>query len=346
MKVYYHPYTLKPRHALGSLTGKQPNKPARHGALLRVHFAEGWVGFADCFPWPELGDLPLIEQLSRLKQGLLTPLTQRSFSFARVDGEARSKSISLFTGLSLPHNHTLLTSVQELTPQFLSQAAQLGFRRVKLKCGLNLSSEIHQLKFITPDLISLGMKLRLDFNHALKNKNNLDDFLKACTRTLDQIEFIEDPYPFCAEGWAEIQSHFGVELALDQLPPNLEIPHDARKSFSVWVIKPAAQDPLALIPKAQHLGVDLVITSYLDHPLGQLSAAWVAASLHSQAPHLLRECGLLSQTAYEPHPASHELFSQGPKLLAPQGYGLGLDSFLSSIHWEPLYEGSELILEH
>jgi O-succinylbenzoate synthase len=342
LKVYFHPYTLKPLRSLGSLAVGSQLKPPRNGVLLQVDFGKNKIGFADCFPWPELGDLTLNEQLNLLKEGSLTPLTHQCFEFARADAEARFEKRSLFEGLTIPKSHALLTSTEDLSPQFLDQSADDGFLRIKLKCGSDLNKEIHHLKAITPNLKSLGIKLRLDFNHSLKNKDRLEFFLKSIPDTLRDIEFIEDPYPFSFKGWSEIQSRYSVELALDHFDPKMEIPSKLSEAISVWVIKPAVQDSAKMIKQAKKLGVSVVITSYLDHPLGQLSAAWVAAYTQSQPNSPLRECGLLSHTAYEPHLASRFLKSSGPQLLTPEGTGFGLDDFLASLHWELLMASHSL----
>src|SRR5712692_10341282 len=89
-------YTLVPRRALNARSVAAP----RHGSLLRVD-----DGFADLFPWPELGDVPLDEQLALLERGLTTPLTSRSLQLASVDGAARRAGRSLFEGLMIPDSH-------------------------------------------------------------------------------------------------------------------------------------------------------------------------------------------------------------------------------------------------
>ena len=84
-RVKIHLYTLTPRGAPNSRT----TGSARTGALLRVEFADEEIGYADCFPWPELGDAPLSAQLNSIKTGYLTPVTARSLYFASKDAQAR-----------------------------------------------------------------------------------------------------------------------------------------------------------------------------------------------------------------------------------------------------------------
>ena len=74
--------------------------PTRRGALVRVG-----NGFADVHPWPELGDAPLERQLTMLARGETTALTRRSLELARIDSDARARSVSLFAGLTIPLSH-------------------------------------------------------------------------------------------------------------------------------------------------------------------------------------------------------------------------------------------------
>ena len=67
---------------------------AREGALVNI---DG--GYASIFPWPELGDQPLREQLESLRSDFLTPLTQQAIFFAKIDADARQKKTSLFKDL-------------------------------------------------------------------------------------------------------------------------------------------------------------------------------------------------------------------------------------------------------
>src|SRR5947207_12510223 len=91
---FYWRYELVPKRRLSAIAGR------RVGALIRIS-----DGFADVHPWPELGDLPLDEQLSLLARGVTTPLTARSLCFAALDAEARAASRNLFEGLTIPPSH-------------------------------------------------------------------------------------------------------------------------------------------------------------------------------------------------------------------------------------------------
>jgi O-succinylbenzoate synthase len=66
------------------------------GALLKFQWNSDQIGYADCFPWPELGDATLDEQLASLKKREVTSLLERSITFAKVDAEARAAGKSVW----------------------------------------------------------------------------------------------------------------------------------------------------------------------------------------------------------------------------------------------------------
>ena len=74
----------------------------------------------------------------------------------------------------------------------------------------------------------------------------------------------------------------------------------------------------------------IVITSYMDHPMGQFGAAYFAA-LHP-AP----RCGLFTHVLYEKNEFSERIVSDGARLLAPEGTGIGFDDLLEHLPWKRL----------
>jgi o-succinylbenzoate synthase len=122
----------------------------RKGALLRVN----GKGYADCHPWPELGDAPLQKQLELLRKGVTTPLTAQSLFFASIDAQAREKGISLFHNLIIPPSHMLVKVGDHISP---------GTNCIKLKVGIDVPKEIEYLNTFKGESI----KIRLDFNEGI-----------------------------------------------------------------------------------------------------------------------------------------------------------------------------------
>jgi O-succinylbenzoate synthase len=115
------------------------------------------------------------------------------------------------------------------------------------------------------------VRLRLDFN------NDGEAFARiASTLPRERIDFVEDPCPYDAVAWGEIR-HRGFRLALDR--------HVATEAVDVLVVKPAVQE----VPD---VAIPIIITSYMDHPIGQLHAAYIAANS-------TETCGLVTHVLYE-----------------------------------------------
>ena len=297
-------------------------RPPRQGALLRVEFEEGSIGYADCHPWESLGDLPLSEQLHLLREGKLTALTSRTLHFARLDAEARGKGINLFTALAVPKNHFLIVDLRRFETEDIKKLLQQGFERLKIKLGEALLEESQLLKKLLPSLEGTACRVRLDFNNRL-SQAQFEAFLIGCETLLQRIEFCEDPFPYESAAWKQVQERFGIALACDQ---GSERAIGSGESAAVIVVKPAVQDERVFLKVAK--SQKIVVTSYLDHPLGQMSAAYAAGWLNQQLPQQVITCGLLSHQVYSPTPYSLEWSCHGPQFLNPAGTGFGFDRLL------------------
>jgi o-succinylbenzoate synthase len=272
----------------------------RKGALLRVSFEDGRIGYADCHPWPELGDWPLKTQLDLLRCGRRTNLLQRSLQFASIDADARAEKRNLFTGLPLPVSHWLIH--EESYPD--------DFQFFKIK-------SVELAKRMAPRLRN-DQRIRLDLNHRLSYLE-FTDFLDGFRDFLPYFDFFEDPFPFDRKLWDKIENEYGIALALDRAPPE--------EAFSIRIIKPAVDDP-NLVDRCKRR----IFTSYLDHPLGQLGAAYEAARHGTN-----EACGLLSHVVYKPNSFSERLHIDRGVLIPPaDGYGFGFDDLLHEQVWTAL----------
>ena len=299
--IRFWKYELLPRARVGLGKGRP-----RRGALIRLG-----MGVADVHPWPELGDAPLETQLEGLKSGRPTELTKASLRFATLDGQARARGVSLFEGLTIPASHFLLADDSRQVPQ--------GFDTVKVKLGGAAASDSLRLSQLE------DLRLRLDFNAQL-DCDTVETFLRTLpSDTLARIEFVEDPCPYDGAVWKRLKDATGCRLALDR---GVE-----REGVDVHIVKPAVQDAFEAIDSIAFA----VVTSYLDHPIGQLGAAWVAARLAGQYPSKVStRCGLLTHVLYENDPFIERMRSAGPLLIAPAGTGIGFDDLIERLPWERL----------
>ena len=294
----------------------------RPGALLQITFPSGKTGFADCFVWPELGDLPLKQQLDQLAAGVLTPITSCAIELAKIDADARSDKKMILSKTPLPRSHLLITDLLNCTCEEVQKVMQQGFTHVKLKVGRSLDQEakkIHEL------FSNASLKLRLDFNEML-TADQFAIYLQSIETLKKQIDFIEDPFPFHPGEWKRFQDE-GWTLACDR---QADLAYDLSESARVLIVKPA------LVPfKEWQRGQNQtrIATSYLGHPLGQVAAALAAVKLDPSC-HFVH--GLHSHLAYQPTPLSRQLNGESPEFISPSGTGFGFDEDLANLTWEIL----------
>ena len=315
-------YELRPRTA----ANVKASRASRVGALLKVG-----EGFADVHPWPELGDLPLGGQLALLASGTTTPLTRASLDLARKDGEARAAGKSLFDGLTIPDSHYLqLMAEGEMDVHVL---ARQGFARFKVKAGKDLQTERAWIRNVLSkiDETRVALKMRIDFNASVTFPQ-IETFLSFIPMNLrTHIDFLEDPIPYDAGLWQELRDAYGIRFAAD-----FEKPGGHCRGIDVLVIKPARENVAAQLALAEAHRLRVVLTSSLDHPVGQMGAAFEAACVLRDRPHLLDDCGLLSHDIYLPDAFSERISMDGPRLIAPSGTGIGFDDLLAALPWERL----------
>ncbi|MDB4541319.1 hypothetical protein N9192_00315 [Akkermansiaceae bacterium] len=258
-------------------------------------------GFGCLHPWPELGDPTLEECLA----DWTLPLSRRALACVAADGVAREKGVSLFKGLRVPKSHATLPIANH---QVIEQAIQNGFSILKIKA----KGELGDQKKLIGDFPNL--KWRIDFNGTadLKKITNEVRGLEA------QIDFIEDPVPYDLGRWNRFEKETGIALANDR-----EV--EANANCGVHVIKPALNEIDLLMMRSGRK----VVTSYMDHPIGQCFAAYEAARLGAT-----ELCGLQTHGLFERGAFTEALGAVGPEFQIPDGAGLGFGDLLEALDWE------------
>ena len=303
--VDYWQYQLTPKRRLSAIAAGGP----RRGALIRV---DG--GFADVHPWPELGDLPLDEQLALLARGETTPLTRSSLEFATFDAAARRDGRSLFEGLTIPPSH------------WPGPDPPPAFDTAKLK-GI--------------DRIPDHVRLRIDFNATLA----AEEFVQiAATLPRERIDFIEDPCAYDPDVWREFREQTGLRLALDRAASSPQhrqecLCHTGKTTDPMWhrhscLCSADSYDVLIVKPALEEIPctyAGIVVTSYMDHPIGQLGAAYAAATAN-----ITSTCGLITHVLYENDPFIERMHIDGTRLVPPGGTGWGFDDLLENLPWQSL----------
>jgi O-succinylbenzoate synthase len=284
------------------------------GALVRWH-----DGFGCLQPWPEFGHAPLAEHLASLAGGNPTALSRRTLDCCTADGAARRRGENLFRGMRIPPSHATLPALP--SPEECDALCAQGFFSAKLKVpGTNRIDWIRE--FIELASRDDSLLFRLDFNASCTAAEFHRFVMELPAAVRERIEFAEDPAPYDSGQWRALRQMTKVPLAIDWIttssPP-------APDSFDLQVFKPACQE---IPPEPGRF----VITSAMDHPVGQLFAAWEAARRFDQVD----VCGLLTHPLFEPDAFLERMRSDGPFLLPPEGTGLGFDDLLEKLPWKRL----------
>lgn len=340
MKIWYCPYQLNwadqlPGKSQGSLLrDAELKKSPRYGALLRIE-KKGVCGYSDLHPWIEFGDVDLESELKYLKSGNLTRLSKRAMHFAQLDLEAREKNQNLFSQKEIPESHGLLMVEPELWQLGLKGYLQDGFRVLKIKLGQNLKEELRELNRLSKDLSEAW--LRLDFNARVSAEQILEFFAELDLNLRTRVEFIEDPISWNGPAWSDLQKKIKIPLAFDHPSLNSTVESFIEMvSPQNWlVVKPAVQDPFVLHQIVGPSRLRVCVTSYLDHPVGQMFAAFEAAKW-AETYDGVGTCGLLSHSVYQKNSFSEMLGGQCPQLFPPEGTGIGFDQILEAQDWKCL----------
>lgn len=318
LPIYVHEYVLRSGVALNAVSRRREFA----GALIRVNEGYGCV-----HPWPEFGDVTVAEQLRLLREGVMTPVTAMALRCAEIDGAARRAGESLFEGREIPRSHYSWSFAQEAEPQRHRVLAE-GWPAIKAKGVANHDETTRFLAECAKAFAAQEVRLRVDFNGVL-DRLAFEQFIKCLpTPVRERLDFVEDPFPYDAEAWDAVRQRWGVKLALDKGWK------DGTHGFDAVVVKPARRD--WRLVAAQHPQRRLVLTSAMDHALGQMFAAYEAALALAEGQ-ALDFCGLCTEHLFEPDVFFERVQSSGGYLSADRsGGGLGFGDVLEQLSWKRL----------
>lgn len=311
--IWISPYKLRSRGFLNAISARREFE----GVLIRVGDGYGCI-----HPWPELGDPSLGKCIEDLKGRRFWPIVRRALRCAEFDHIARTAEESLFEEMEVPASHATLVSANA---KELALAVEAGFTSVKMKAGRDTVKEGVFLAEMAAEFPPL--KWRLDFNESL-TPEQMEDFVVSLPEKVKRaIDFLEDPTPFSETAWSALWKKHRIPLAVDKESG------PQRKAAQFTVIKPAVDEPFLLCEAAFMNGQGLVITSYMDHPLGQAFAAWEAARTELIFPGSVRTCGLQTHHLFEKNAFTEALGEWKPAFTIPGGTGLGFNDQLAALTW-------------
>ncbi len=322
-KVYVHQYVMFSRTGLNSRS-----RATEHvGALIRVD-VDDVSGYACLHPWVELGDLSLEELLSHLAVGRMSRQIKCAIECADADRSARLKGVSLFSGLDVPLSHaTIVGGIEKV-----ELAVEAGFDTVKLKMGRDIAADVSLLKEVNTNFPEL--MIRIDFN-GMVGFSELEILLNEIGEvTRRRLDYIEDPLAIGDNRWSLFRDQYGLKVGIDRGVEDIE------GEFDISVVKPAINDLSKIASAAQKSRRSMVVTSYMDHPIGQSYAAYCAGMLNSSHSGIVNpRCGLLTHGLYEPTDFTILLGGSGPKwsgIEGASGIGLGFDDLLEKLDWKKI----------
>jgi O-succinylbenzoate synthase len=326
IQIFSCSYTLRPLTSLNAITPVME----REGALLKVQWPDGKIGYADLHPWPELGDAPLQAHLNDLAKGRISSLVEQSMWLARRDAQMRANKKNYFDdGLPLKNNY-ILNNVKGVVPGFLDEIKDQGFSTIKIKTGRDLKEEIAFLTHVA----AAGFKIRLDFN-AIGSWQVFEKFMAQIPPTvLPFIEYIEDPFPYDAKAWREAQRL--APIAVDNEYHKVRWNLNEKPPFDVMVVKPARVDVDKAVEYCKKWNLKMTITSSMDHPVGVAHAIGVAMELKRLHGEMILDAGCMTHRLYQMDIFTTELFTQGPYFAKGRGYGVGFENALKVMPWHPL----------
>lgn len=288
MEVLVSPYELK------KISGG-----IQEGALIKV-VSDGMWGVADLCPHPRLGDSVWQDELK--EEGLLF---KRALQLANEDLMARKNKTSLLQNKNILNNY-LVTDIFETD----FSRKDFSGQTVKVKCGDRIEELAAKLNGIDGDI-----KLRLDFNAALKPAE-FETFLSLLSEAIKKkIEYIEDPTVLSPE-WRKWN-------ALIPLASDWQKTTD--RSFATFrIVKPSRENIPADL-------TNCTFTSAMDHAVG-VAHGLRLAQLHSE-----RTAGFLTLGLYEPTEFNKYFVVNGERInfsaLALQDDGIGMTADLNKLHW-------------
>jgi hypothetical protein len=366
--IHLHRYHLVLRRAWGSALSRS----VREGALLRLRMQDGVVGHADLFSWPELGDAAAEDLLQKLEEALsavrkdekrssraieaegfsddqllkfqrhlqeIADMDQRFRLLPRLVDAATTEVRATRENRPVLHgsitNHLTVLSVVDLTTGDVLDARRGNFPALKVKthAGLEDADSLARLQGHWRML-----RLRLDCNERSDRETLLRFLDRLPIRLLQQIDFIEDPFPFDLSQWRKFHDETGIRLALDRPTMRLSVNQSLEVLGSgaaqVYIHKPQ-WTPTSFAKRVCDFGIETVVTSALGHPVGNLFAASVAAEIAPNAVH-----GCLTHVVYRDDEISNSLLASkqvNASRMFGNGVGYGIPAkTLQQLRWTSL----------
>ena len=226
-------------------------------------------------------------------------LFERALELAKQDLEARKTKIKLNSG-KVVKNHFLIPDYRSVNAASYGHTVKIKGHRDIVPLANFLNKSAFQFRSI-----------RLDFNSSL-TADLYDQFVGLLSEDAkNKIECVEDPYPFDQARWEK---------------SNLTLAQDFEKAPG-W--------PYRVQKPARHK-VDqdsLYLTSAMDHPIGIVHGL-IEAQKHPHKTH-----GFMTLDQYEESSfLKYFNIQKGEMSFDSDGYGIGFETELNNLIWDPLID--------
>ncbi|MBC7754805.1 MAG: AMP-binding protein [Moraxellaceae bacterium] len=227
------------------------------------------------------------------------PLFARALELAKQDLEARKNKIKLNSG-KVVKNHFLIPDYRSVNVASYGQTVKIKGHRDIVPLAEFLNKSAFHFRSI-----------RLDFNSSL-TADLYDQFVALLTVDVkNKIECVEDPFPFDQARWEK--SNLTLAQDFEKAP---DWPHRVQK------------------PARHRVDQDsLYLTSAMDHPIGIVHGL-IEAQKHPQKTH-----GFMTLDQYEESSfLKYFNIQNGEMSFDSDGYGIGFETELNNLIWEPLID--------
>ena len=295
-QVWFHHYELKKN---ASLNAHDKISKSKKGLLIKIEDDFGNYGISELSTWLEFGDLNLHDEI-----GTQGKLYRQAITRAEIDLEARKNKIKLISEKPVLNN--ILISDFKSYSQKLNLATTY---KIKGNHEIGLLAEFLNSK---ADQV---FKFRIDFNYSLSEVEFSKWFELLDKKTIDKIEYVEDPFTFNFERWTFWNQKIKLALDWDQS-------RDA--SWGYRIIKPTRDDLTHADLKSFSL------TSMMDHPVG-LAFGLIWAQKYPEQIH-----GFLTLDLFEKTIFHSDFSSENEKLhYKSDGFGIGFEKQIQNMQWIP-----------
>jgi o-succinylbenzoate synthase len=288
----------------------------RAAVILSLEEAGGRTGYGESAPWPGFGletlasskaalalaakhliglpagaYLEAAEDLMRLAPVAAAPCARHAIDLALHDLAAQAAGVSVAVLLGGPSalaevrvNAVIPRLAAVETAEAARRAVERGAGTIKLKVGgAPLAEDVSRVR-ATRDAVGSGIRIRVDANQAWSETTAIEAL--AALRPFD-LEYVEQPVRAeDLDALARVRARAdGIPIAADESVRDLETVRRilAMRASDVIIVKPMALGGLAaarrVVALARDHGVDVVVTSLLESPVGRAGALHLAASL-------------------------------------------------------------------